>query len=77
MFVGGYAVAYHGFPRFTKDIDFLFWDADDNLVRLQAALVDVGFQPATVPIETLGKPDAVLLGAGAVAVSCTRPDDRV
>ena len=75
MIVGGYAVAYHGFPRFTKDIDFLFWDADDNLVRLQAALVDVGFQPATVPIETLGKPDAVLLGAGAVAVSCTRPDD--
>lgn len=29
-------------------------------VRLQAALVDFGFQPATVPIETLGTPDAVL-----------------
>ncbi|MEI6637506.1 MAG: hypothetical protein WCO99_13130 [Planctomycetota bacterium] len=21
MIVGGYAVAYHGFPRFTKDLD--------------------------------------------------------
>ena len=21
MIVGGYAMAYHGFPRFTKDID--------------------------------------------------------
>jgi len=60
MIVGDYAVAYHGFPRFTKDIDVFFCDAGDNLVRLQAALVDFGFQPATVPIETLGKPDAVL-----------------
>ena len=40
MIVGGYAVAYHGFPRFTKDIDVFFCDASDNLVRLQAALVD-------------------------------------
>ena len=60
MIVGDYAVAYHGFPRFTKDIDIFFCDAGENLVRLQAALVDFGFQPATVPIETLGKPDAVL-----------------
>jgi hypothetical protein len=60
MIVGGYALAYHGFPRFTKDIDIFFSDAGDNLVRLQAALVNFGFQPATVPIETLGRPDAVL-----------------
>ena len=60
MIVGDYAVAYHGFPRFTKDIDVFFCDAGENLVRLQAALVDFGFQPAMVPIETLCKPDAVL-----------------
>lgn len=24
MIVGGYAVAFHGFPRFTKDIDVFF-----------------------------------------------------
>jgi hypothetical protein len=24
MIVGGYAVAFHGFPRFTKDIDIFF-----------------------------------------------------
>lgn len=22
LVVGGYAVAYHGYPRYTKDIDF-------------------------------------------------------
>ena len=27
MIVGGYAVAFHGFPRFTKDIDVFFADA--------------------------------------------------
>ena len=70
MIVGGYAVAYHGFPRFTKDIDVFFCDASDNLVRLQAALVDFGFQPATVPIETLGKHDTVL----AVGIEPVRID---
>jgi hypothetical protein len=70
MIVGGYAVAYHGFPRFTKDIDIFFSDAGDNLGRLQAALVDFGFQQATVPIETLSKPDAVL----AVGIEPVRID---
>jgi hypothetical protein len=70
MIVGGYAVAYHGFPRFTKDIDIFFSDAVANLVRLQAALVDFGFQPATVPIETLGQVDSVL----AVGIDPVRID---
>ena len=52
MIVGGYAVAYHGFPRFTKDIDIFFSDAAENLVRLRAALVAFGFEPATVPPQT-------------------------
>lgn len=69
MIVGEYAVAYHGFPRFTKDVG-VFSDAGDNLVRLQAALADFGFQPATVPIETLAKPDAVL----AVGIEPVRID---
>jgi hypothetical protein len=52
MIVGGYAVAYHGFPRFTKDIDVFFSDSPENLQRLQAALVTSGFGPDTVPIDT-------------------------
>jgi hypothetical protein len=28
MIVGGYAVAFHGFPRFTGDID-VFFDMDE------------------------------------------------
>jgi hypothetical protein len=70
MIVGGYAVAFHGFPRFTKDIDVFFSDSADNLIRLQAALVAFGFQSASVPLEILGKPEAVL----AIGVEPVRID---
>jgi hypothetical protein len=59
MIVGGYAVAYHGFPRFTKDLDIFFADDPGNLQRLQQALIAFGFQTATVPLEALARPDAV------------------
>jgi hypothetical protein len=60
MIVGGYAVAFHGFPRFTKDIDIFFAGDPDNLPRLHAALVAFGFQAETVSVETLARPDSVL-----------------
>jgi len=36
--VGGYAVAAHGFPRATKDVDICPNPSDDNLGRLATAL---------------------------------------
>lgn len=60
MIVGGYAVAYHGYPRFTKDLDIFFADDPENLQRLQQALIAFGFQATTVPLEALGRPGAVL-----------------
>jgi hypothetical protein len=78
MIVGGYAVAYHGFPRFTKDIDIFFSAAADNLRRLQAALVEFGFQAVTVPLETLGKPDVVLaIGVDPVRIDLLNRIDGV
>lgn len=60
MIVGGYAVAFHGFPRFTKDLDVFFADDPENLRRLQQALIAFGFQATSVPVEALGRPGAVL-----------------
>ena len=57
--MGGYAVAFHGFPRFTKDIDIFFADDRDNLARLHAALVAFGFQASTVAVDVLSQPDSV------------------
>jgi hypothetical protein len=43
--VGGLAVAAHGFPRATKDIDICPDPGDENLRRLAAALVDLEAAP--------------------------------
>ncbi|CAM2009986.1 nucleotidyltransferase domain-containing protein [Acanthopleuribacter pedis] len=42
--VGGYAVAYHGHPRFTKDIDIFYRRDDENLEKLKSSLVVFGFR---------------------------------
>ncbi len=51
MIVGGYAVAYHGYPRFTKDIDVFFRVTADNTRRLRMALVTFGFREEDLPLE--------------------------
>jgi hypothetical protein len=39
LLVGAYALAVHGFPRATKDIDFFVWATPDNSVNLIKALI--------------------------------------
>ncbi len=51
MIVGGYAVAYHGYPRFTKDIDVFFRMTPRNATRLQRALVAFGFREEDLPLD--------------------------
>jgi len=41
--VGGHAVAFHGHPRFTGDIDFLVRPTRENAERLLRALRAFGF----------------------------------
>ncbi|HRP28065.1 MAG TPA: hypothetical protein PLG77_06500 [Burkholderiaceae bacterium] len=43
LVVGGYALAAHGHPRYTGDIDFRVRPDADNLERLLAALQQFGF----------------------------------
>lgn len=43
MIVGGYAVAFHGFPRFTKDIDIFFDASPDNIEKIISTLEQFGF----------------------------------
>lgn len=43
LIVGGYAVAVHGHPRFTKDLDVWVWLDSGNAERLILALADFGF----------------------------------
>jgi len=43
LVVGGHAVAFHGHPRFTGDIDFLVRTTPENVHRVLAVLDDFGF----------------------------------
>lgn len=43
LLVGGHALAFHGLPRFTKDIDFWIRPSPENADRLLAALDTFGF----------------------------------
>ena len=51
MIVGGYALAFHGFPRFTQDIDIFFELSLQNVARLRKALVAFGFAEQDLPEE--------------------------
>jgi hypothetical protein len=43
LIVGGYALAFHGAPRFTGDIDLFVKPDIDNAQRILAALSEFGF----------------------------------
>lgn len=43
LVVGGYAVALHGYPRYTKDMDIWIDLAPDNAARIVRALEQFGF----------------------------------
>jgi hypothetical protein len=42
LVVGAVALAYHGFPRYTGDLDVLIRNSPDNAKRLEAALAEFG-----------------------------------
>lgn len=52
--IGGIAVLAHGHPRATFDLDFMADPARDNMVRLAAALDDLGARPRGVDADLLG-----------------------
>jgi len=43
MVVGGYAVAYHGYPRATGDLDLWIDRTKENAGRVIEALCEFGF----------------------------------
>jgi len=43
VIVGAFALAYHGWPRYTKDLDLFVRPTPDNAARIVRALRDFGF----------------------------------
>lgn len=65
LIVGGYALAAHGHPRYTKDLDVWVLVDPANADRLAGALVDFRFGSLGLTAEDFSKPGAVVqLGCG-------------
>lgn len=58
--VGAHAVGWHGYPRATKDIDFLVRPTKENAARVIAALNDFGFGFLGVSESDLLSPDKII-----------------
>jgi len=69
LIVGGYAVAFYGYPRFTGDIDFFVNPSEENAGRVLAALEDFGFSGLDLSEGDFRSPDLL--------VSLGYPPERV
>lgn len=60
LIVGGYAVAAHGHPRYTKDLDVWVRVDQDNARRIIDALGDFGFGGLGLAVEDFLDDDVVV-----------------
>ena len=59
MIVGGYALAFHGSPRYTGDIDIYVRPTRDNAARIIDSLKDFGFGSLGLTAEDFSTPNKV------------------
>ncbi len=60
LVIGGYAVALHGYPRYTKDIDIWIEMTPENAARVVNALEQFGFASLHLRAEDFLLPDQVI-----------------
>lgn len=69
VIVGAYALAYHGAPRFTGDIDLYVRPTKNNATRIIAALSSFGFGSFGLKEDDFQKPEQVVqLGVPPVRI---------
>ena len=60
LVVGGYAVAVHGHPRYTKDMDIWIEMTSENAQRVVSALKDFGFGSLEISAEDFLVPSQIV-----------------
>jgi hypothetical protein len=60
LLVGGYALAFHGSPRFTEDIDLMVLVSPENADRLFQVLSEFGFGGAGISRDDFLEADQVI-----------------
>ena len=60
LVIGGYAVAYHGHPRYTKDLDFWIWLNRENAEKVVDSINSFGFKSLGIVVEDLLDSDNII-----------------
>jgi len=60
LVIGGYAVALHGYPRYTKDIDIWIEMTSDNAENMVKALEQFGFASLGLRAADFLAPDQII-----------------
>ncbi len=60
LIVGGYAVAYHGYPRATGDIDIFVEASEENAAKLEKVLAGFGFGSLGLTTRDFLEPDTII-----------------
>jgi len=67
--VGAHALAFHGAPRYTGDLDILVRPEEENAKRILKALDEFGFGTLGLTLEDFSAPDKVVqLGIAPVRI---------
>ncbi len=78
VIVGGYALAFHGAPRFTGDLDLYVRPTCENAERILTALAEFGFGSLNLTVEDFSTPGRVVqLGVAPVRVDIVTSLDGV
>jgi hypothetical protein len=76
LLVGGWAIGIYGYPRATKDIDFLISNDDENLNNLQNALHGFGAPP--VDLEKFKEKGHVIrMGSSPIQIDIINDADGI
>jgi hypothetical protein len=60
LVIGGYAVAFHGHPRYTKDIDIWISMSPENAANMVKALDEFGFGSLGLKSDDFIAPDQIV-----------------
>ncbi len=77
MIVGGYAVAFYGYPRFTKDLDVFYSLTPVNVSSLKKVLQEFGFAEDSLPDDLFKKSNIIKIGIEPVRVDLLNEIDGV
>jgi hypothetical protein len=69
LLVGGHAVGYHGYPRFTGDVDFFVERTLENAQKLEKVLAEFGFASLGLRAQDFLEP--------GIVIQIGRPPNRI